>query len=138
MTARRDAPRGWQALAACDAAAIVVFVSIGLLAHHRGLTVGGYARDTVPLAAGWFGAAALLRPYTRPGAGRLAATWLVGVTAGVLVRALILGRSLDGGEAAFLGVCLGVIGALVLLTRCAVVLGRATLDPAPADRSRRD
>jgi hypothetical protein len=37
---------------------------------------------------------------------RLLATWAVGITAGVLVRALILGRALDGKEAKFLLVSL--------------------------------
>lgn len=110
--------------AACDGAAIVVFVSIGLVAHHRGLGLGGYARDTLPLAGGWFAAARLFRLYTRPSRGRLLATWALGLSAGVLVRALVLGRSLNGSEAAFLGVCLATIGALDLTLRALLALAR--------------
>ena len=100
-------------LPVCDAAAIVVFVTIGLVSHHRGLNAAGYARDTLPLAAGWFGAAALFHLYGGHGRRALLATWALGIPAGVLVRALVLGHSLNGGEAAFLGVCLVVIGLLV-------------------------
>ena len=45
-----------------------------------------------------------------PSFGRLAATWAVGVPAAVLVRALVLGRTLGGKEAAFLVVSLVTIG----------------------------
>jgi hypothetical protein len=119
---RRPRTQRWQA--ACDAAAIVVFVSIGLLAHHRGLSLRGYARDTLPLAGGWFAAAWLFGLYRSPGPLPLLATWALGISAGVLVRALVLGRRLDGSEAAFLGVCLVTIGALDLALRAALRLSR--------------
>jgi len=110
-------------LAACDVAAIVVFVTIGLISHHRGLSAGGYARDTLPLAGGWFGAAALFRAYGDAPRGRaVLATWACGVPAGVLIRALALGRPLNGKEAAFLGVSLCMIGLLVTLLRGALLL----------------
>lgn len=109
-------------LALCDAAAIVIFVTIGLLAHHKGLTLTGYARDTLPLGGAWFAAAALFHLYSRGAWWRVLATWGFGIPAGVLVRALILGHRLNGGEAAFLGVCLAVIGLFVALLRSAVRL----------------
>jgi len=104
-------------LAACDLTAIVVFVTIGLLHHRHGLSVAGYARDTLPLAGGWFAAGALFNAFDDGGLGALAATWACGIPAGVLVRALVLGRPIDGSEAAFLGVCLATIGLLVLVLR---------------------
>jgi hypothetical protein len=110
--------------AASDLTAIVVFVTVGLLAHDRGLSAAGYARDALPLAAGWFAAAAVFHAYSRPSRGALVATWAVGITAGVLARALVLGHRLDGGEAAFLLVCLAVIGLLVVALRGALVLAR--------------
>jgi hypothetical protein len=111
-------------LAASDLVAIVVFVTIGLISHHRGLSATGYARDTLPLAGGWFGAAALFRPYGDPPRRRaLLATWACGIPAGVLARALVLGRSLNGGEAAFLGVSMVTIGLFVLAVRSALLLG---------------
>jgi hypothetical protein len=100
-----------------DALAILVFVTIGLLSHHGGVSVAGYARDALPFLGCWFGAALLFRLYSRPEWWRLAATWAVGVPAAVLVRALVLGRHLGGSEAAFLAVSLVTIGVLVLVFR---------------------
>ena len=118
---RRAAP-GLPAL--IDAAAILLFVSIGLVSHHRGLAPAGYARDALPLLAGWFGAALLFRTYPDGRFRRLLATWAVGVPAGVLLRALALGRALNGKEAAFLGVALATIMVFVLALRGAVRLLR--------------
>ena len=113
-------PRPTVVLACCDTAAIVVFVTIGLFVHHGGVSLGGYARDTLTLGGGWFAAAAIFHPYRERRFRRLAATWAVGIPAGVLVRALILGRALDGREGAFLCVCLATIGLFVLLVRGAL------------------
>ena len=106
--------------ALADALALVAFVTVGLLSHDHTLSLTGYARDLLPLLAGWFAAAALFRLYR--GGGRssylsLLATWLVGVPLGVGIRALVLGRSPDGKEAAFLGVALAFTGLFVLAFR---------------------
>jgi hypothetical protein len=112
---------------AADAVAILIFVTIGLLSHHGGISATGYARDALPFLGGWFAAATLLRTYSRPGLWCLAATWAVGVPVAVLVRALILGRSLNGKEAAFLLVSLITIGLLVPAMRlCARALRSAS------------
>jgi hypothetical protein len=100
--------------AAADAAAILVFVAIGLLSHHGAIGGHGLARDLLPFLGCWFAAALAFRLYSAPGRWRLAATWCVGVTAAVLVRALVRGRTLGGREAAFLAVSLVTIGALVV------------------------
>ncbi len=91
---------------AADTAAIVVFAVIGNLSHHGGVTASGLARDVLPLLGGWLVAGALFGLYRRPSLARLAATWLVGVTAGVVVRAAILGHTHVGKETAFLVVSL--------------------------------
>ena len=65
-------------LAAADAIAILVFVTIGLFSHHGGLSATGYARDALPFLGAWFAAAAASRLYLRGGAWRLAATWASG------------------------------------------------------------
>jgi Protein of unknown function (DUF3054) len=109
-------------LAASDLGAIVVFVTIGLLSHHRGVTLAGYARDVLPLAAGWFGAGTLFHALRDSRLVPLLETWACGITAGVLLRALVLGHRLNGGEAAFLAVCLATIGALVALGRVTLLL----------------
>jgi hypothetical protein len=103
--------------AIADALAILVFVTIGLLSHHGGVSLAGYARDALPFLGGWFAAAALFHLYTRRGRWRLVATWAVGVPAGVLVRALVLGRHLGSKEAAFLVVSLVTVGVLVVAVR---------------------
>jgi hypothetical protein len=110
------ASRSSVALACADLAAIIVFVTIGLFVHHGGVSASGYARDTLTLGGGWFAAAAIFHPYRSSAQlRRLVATWAVGITAGVLVRALILGRALDSHEGAFLCVCLATIGLFVFL-----------------------
>jgi hypothetical protein len=128
VTGGRPAPRGARPVALTDAAAILVFVTIGLLSHHGDLTLRGYARDALPFLGCWFGAALVFRLYTRPGRWRLVATWAVGVPAAVLVRALVLGRGLGGKEAAFLLVSLVTVGALVAAGR--VLLARLVSDTA--------
>lgn len=100
-----------------DAAAILAFVTIGLLSHHGGVSARGYARDALPFLGCWFGAAAVFRLYVRGGILRLWATWAVGVPLAVLVRALVLGHALNGKEAAFLVVSLVTIGVFVAALR---------------------
>jgi hypothetical protein len=100
-----------------DALALVAFVTVGLLSHDHTLSLAGYARDLLPLLAGWFTAAALFGLYRGRGRLALLATWLVGVPLGVGIRALVLGRSPDGREAAFLGVALAFTGLFALAFR---------------------
>jgi hypothetical protein len=107
-------------LAPTDAVAILLFVTIGLLSHHKGLSLRGYARDALPIMAGWFGAAILFRAYIVHRQTRVLATWIVGVTVGVVARALILGHSLNGKEAEFLGVALAFVLLFVYLLRSVV------------------
>ncbi len=89
-----------------DTAAIVVFAVVGNVSHYGDVSARGLARDVLPLLGGWLGAGALFGLYRRPTLGRLAATWLVGVTAGVVVRAAILRHTNAGKEVAFLVVAL--------------------------------
>ena len=63
---------------------------------------------------GWYAAALLLRTYARPGWVRFLATWALGISAGVMLRSLFLGRAWNADEFAFLGVTLAVT--LVLLS----------------------
>jgi hypothetical protein len=103
--------------AVSDASAIVVFAVIGLLSHHASLSV--FARDALPLLGGWFAAALATGLYVQPSVPRLLVTWAAGITAGVLVRALILGRDLDGDQAAFLAVSLVFTLLFVVVLRTA-------------------
>jgi len=97
--------------AAWDAAALLVFVVVGVVTHDASATA--FVRDLLCILGGWFAAAIVLRLYVRGGRWRLAATWLVGVSAGVLVRAAIVGHlAVD-----FWGVALGFTLLFVLVAR---------------------
>ncbi len=70
-------------------------------------------RDVLCIVGGWFAVAVALRLYARFAWWRLAATWLVGVSLGVLVRAAIVGHlAVD-----FWGVALAFTGLFVLAGR---------------------
>jgi hypothetical protein len=113
-----DRPAKW--LVASDTAAIIIFVTIGLLSHHKGLTPRGYARDALSLLGGWFAAAIIFRTYRTHRTTRVLATWAVGITAGVIARALILGHAFNGNEAAFYGITLAFVLLFVYMLRSLV------------------
>ena len=108
--------------AASDAAAIVVFAVVGLISHRA--SVATLAHDALPLLAGWFAVALAVQLYARPSVRRFLVTWSVGITAGVLLRALILGRHLNGKQAAFLATSLVFTLLFVLALRAATALWR--------------
>ena len=97
-----------------DAAALVVFVVAGVLAH--GASAGAFGRDLLCFLGGWFAVALAVRLYARGGWRRLAVTWGGGVSLAVLVRAGVVGH-LPG---AFYGVALGFTALFVLVARAAV------------------
>jgi Protein of unknown function (DUF3054) len=97
--------------AAADAAALLVFVVVGVLTHDA--SAGAFVRDALCILGGWFAAALVVRLYARGGWWRLGATWLAGVSAGVLVRAAIVGH----WPGAFYGVALGFTAVFVLAGR---------------------
>src|SRR5262249_6542593 len=88
--------------AGADALAIVAFAAIGQLSHDGGVSAAGFARDALPLLAGWFGAALLFGACRSPSRRTFVLTWLVGITVGVAIRAAVLGRAVNGHQAAFL------------------------------------
>ena len=97
--------------AAWDAAALLVFVVVGVVTHDASATA--FVRDLACILGGWFAAAIVLRLYVRGGRWRFAATWLIGVSAGVLARAAIVGHlAVD-----FWGVALGFTLLFVLVAR---------------------
>jgi hypothetical protein len=105
-----------------DALGILTFATVGLLSHDHALSLSGYARDALPVLGGWFAAALLFGAYRRPSTRTLLATWIVGVPLGILIRALALGRNLDGDEAVFLGISLAFTLLFVLAWRAALGL----------------
>jgi hypothetical protein len=111
-----------RALPLADALGILTFATVGLLSHDHALSLSGYARDALPVLGGWFAAALVFGAYRRPSTRRLLATWIVGVPLGILIRALALGRNLDGDEAVFLGISLAFTLLFVLAWRAALGL----------------
>ncbi len=109
-------------LALADAAAIVLFSVAGLLSHDGAVSAAGLARDALPLLAGWFAAALLFRTYRGRSVRTLLLAWVVGVPLGVALRAVVLGKSLQGREAAFLAVTLTFTLLFVLALRAALNL----------------
>jgi DUF3054 family protein len=104
----------WYVLA--DAAALLVFVLIGIRGHRAG-TVEGFLRNAVPLLGAWFLVAGLARTYRRPGWRSLLRNWIVAVPVGLLVRTLIVGSPKGGRILVFIAV--GLAFTLLFL-----VLGR--------------
>lgn len=94
--------------------AIVLFAVIGVLSHDHGLTLLHVVRDAGPIGGGWFAAALAAGLYRRPGWKAYLLTWAPGIVAGVLVRAGILGRDIDGKQASFLITTLIVCAVLTL------------------------
>ena len=109
-------------LPVADALGILTFATVGLLSHDHALSLTGYARDALPLLAGWFAAALLFGAYRNPSPRTLLLTWIVGVPLGILIRALVLGRSLDGDQAVFLGITLAFTLLFVLAFRAGLGL----------------
>jgi hypothetical protein len=111
-------------LAAGDLLALLLFASIGLLSHDRAVDLDGLARDWLPLAVGSISAALLVHAWTRPGWVTLLWAWISGVTAGVLARAVVLGRSPGGEQLEFLVVTLLVTLLLLVVWRVLEALVR--------------
>jgi hypothetical protein len=104
----------WYALA--DAAALVVFVLVGLRGH-RVSTIEGFLRTAVPLLVAWFLIAWLAHAYRKPGWRSLLRTWIVAVPVGLIVRTLIVGS--PNGVRILVFIAVGLAFTLVFL-----VIGR--------------
>ena len=91
--------------------ALVAFTVVGVLTH--GASVGALFRDLALFLGCWFAVAVALKLYRRPSRARLLATWLVGISAAVLIRAAIVGHF----AADFYGVALGFTLLFVLSGR---------------------
>jgi len=89
------------------AVSILLFATIGQLSHDHSVSLSGYAADALPLLGSWIVMARLT--------DRFLPTWLVGVTAGVAIRMIVLGHY-RWNELAFLAVSLVFIGAVAFAT----------------------
>jgi glycopeptide antibiotics resistance protein len=117
-TMRKLLPGGrgtvWYPIA--DAAALIVFVIVGVSGNRAG-TMEGFLRTAVPLLGVWFLVAWLAHTYRRPGWRSLLRNWIVAVPVGLLVRTLIVGSPKGARILVFIAV--GLAFTLVFL-----VLGR--------------
>jgi hypothetical protein len=129
--------RARPALVAGDIAALALFAPLGLVSHDEGITAAALARNAGPVVVGWLAASMLLQTYAVAGGtarGRTVATWAVGVTAGVVVRGFLLGRSLGESQVTFLLVTLSVTG--VLLAAWRLLWVRLSRRPAGSEQRR--
>ena len=97
--------------AIADAVALVAFTVVGVLTH--GSSFAAFVRDLLLFLGCWFAAALALKLYGRPSWRRLLATWLIGITAAVLIRAAIVGHF----AADFYGIALAFTLVFVLAAR---------------------
>jgi hypothetical protein len=97
--------RSQVALAAGDAAALVLFVVIGLASHDDGITPRDVFRVALPILVLWFFAATFARTYRHPGVRTLVPAWFTGVIGGILVRYVVFHQPENAGKLfVFLGV----------------------------------
>jgi glycopeptide antibiotics resistance protein len=108
--------RGTVWYAVPDAAALIVFVLVGI-SGHRSSTMEGFLGNAVPLLAVWFLVAWLAHIYRRPGWRSLLRNWIVAVPVGLLVRTLIVGS--PKGAKILVLIAVGLAFTLVFL-----ILGR--------------
>ncbi len=87
-----------------------------MLTH--GSSIGALARDLLLFLGCWFAVALTLKLYARSGRQRLLATWLIGVSAAVLIRAAIVGHvAFDFWGIALAFTVLFVLAARMIATR---------------------
>lgn len=94
-----------------DLLCLVVFVLGGAAQHGIGGGIGTYLTILWPLAVGWYALAWPSRLYARsvlPEWTRLVLTWVPGLTAGLLLRALVTHHQTP---IAFIAVTFGFVGA---------------------------
>lgn len=109
-------------VAGCDAAALTAFVIVGLISHHGGIRGHDLAATLIPLLASWMATAVAIGLYLHPRIAALLVTWVIGVTLGVAVRAVLLERPADKEEAAFLAASLVFTLLFVSVPRAALQL----------------
>ena len=109
-----------------DAAALVLFVVVGMRSHEHGTLVGVFLRNAIPLLGAWFIVAAIMHTYRTAGLAALLRTWIVAVPIGLLARTLWVGSPQGVRIIVFLGIGLAFTMAFLLVGRAliAAVAGR--------------
>jgi hypothetical protein len=143
-TTRGAGARTVRLRALADACALVLFVVVGLRAHHEDTVAMVLARNAIPLLVAWFVFSALFGAYRRPGAATLLRTWIVAVPVALVVRSVWVGSPTGGRFLVFLAVGLAftllflVLGRAIVAfaTRRGVSSGRRGRAGATRDRPR--
>lgn len=125
-------------LVAGDAAALLLFASIGRLSHGEGWSLLGALGTAWPFMAGWYGVAAATGAYgkaaqggnTGTAAGAAAKAWALGIPAGLLLRSATRGYL---PEPTFMAISMAVNGLFLVGWRAALA---AATEAAPEPQSR--
>ena len=100
-----------------DLRALLLFAGVGLLSHGLPLSLGGLARNVLPVLFVWLLLAPFLGTYRRPTWKNLLLTWLFAFPAGLWLRQMVLGGTFGVGFFVFLGVAMGFSLLFLLLLR---------------------
>lgn len=123
---RTAAKASARAAALIDAAALLVFASVGIAMHGAGFGRGAILRNVVPFLGAWCLLAPVTGVYRRLSLGRLLAHWAVAIPAAVLVRQLWVGRFVSRATVVFLIAALAFTLALLLAGRLILQWRRRT------------
>lgn len=97
-----------------DLLALLLFAGTGLLSHGLPITLGGLARNVLPVLFVWLLLSPFLGTYRQPTWKNLLLTWAIAFPAGLWLRQMVLGGSFGVGFFVFLGVAMA-FGLLFLL-----------------------
>ncbi|MEI7759305.1 MAG: DUF3054 family protein [Thermoleophilia bacterium] len=111
-------------VALADGLALLAFTLAGIVSHTGALSVRSVAEDALPLLAGWFVTATATDLYRQPSLRSLLLTWVLGISAGVVLRAAALGRLDEARQLAFLATTL--VLTLVCVAAIRLVLSGAS------------
>jgi hypothetical protein len=115
-----------------DAAALMVFVLVGIRSHHEVGALDLFLRNAVPLEAAWFVVSVVAATYRRPGIRTLLWTWVVAVPAGLVVRSIWVGSPSGSRLLVFVGIGMGFTFVFLLAGRGVVELVGRRRRPADA------
>lgn len=107
-----------------DLLALLLFAGAGLLSHGLPITLGGLARNVLPVLFVWLLLSPFLRTYRQPTWKNLLLTWALAFPAGLWLRQMVLGGDFGVGFFVFLGVAMGFSLLFLLLLRGLARLAR--------------
>ena len=114
-----------------DAAALMVFVLVGIRSHHEVGALDLFLRNAVPLEGAWFVVSIVSATYRRPGIRTLLRTWVIAVPAGLVVRSVWVGSPSGSRLLVFVGI--GLVFTLLFLLAGRGVVGVIDRRRRPAD-----